>query len=72
MKQLQKELLDQGLSGLELVLRLEKPKAIVFADAAMVQVRAEVPAGESGKIEPPVQKPVVGERTKLRILKPYV
>ncbi|TKA75089.1 hypothetical protein B0A55_05601 [Friedmanniomyces simplex] len=47
-KQLQKRLLNHLLPGSQVQLRLEKPRAIAFADAPAVEVFRETPSGGGG------------------------
>ena len=65
-KQLQDELLDQATPGARVRLRLEKPRAIAFADAPAVEVTrrmvgvARISSGVSSS-----------ESAQLNIIKPY-
>lgn len=64
-KQLQDRLLSELLPGCRVQLRLEKPRAIAFADAPVVEVIRQMHAGS----EKPKKAAVMPE---LHVTKPYV
>ena len=72
MKQLEKEVPTEGLSDISSSLRLGKPKAVVFAEAAEVQVVGRVLPRSTKETSSSGEVPVHGKIEQLNILKPYV
>jgi dihydroneopterin aldolase len=64
------DLLEQGHVGAVVTIRLEKPKAIPFADAAVVEVRRTTAETEQSTVSA-MQSERSGSGKKLNIIKPY-
>ncbi|KAK3071377.1 hypothetical protein LTR53_008729 [Teratosphaeriaceae sp. CCFEE 6253] len=70
-QELQKRLLNETLPGSQLRLRLEKPRAIAFADAPAVEVSRETPGGLSSRAAS-VRTVAGGNGATLNVVKPYL